>query len=331
MTGRIIRLASLTVLVSAFLRGAADPGTAAFSTRFVAVDTGVSLEVVDWGGNGRPIVLLAGLGATAHVFDSFAKRLTPKYHVFGITRRGFAPSSVPAAGYAADRLGDDVLAVIDRLKVDRPVLIGHSLAGEELSSIGSRHPEKISGLVYLEAAYTYAFYDPSSGDLLIDSIELRNKIDRLVKREFSDESSMIAELLAAVPRFEKDLLDEQKGLPAARPPETATAPPAETAVILPAQAILAGIQKYTRVGAPVLAIFAYPHAFAGMYENDPAGRAKAEAQDITRIDSQAKAVEQGAPAAHIVRIAHAKHMIFTSNESDVVREVEGFVSGLPRA
>jgi len=38
--------------------------------QFVNVEDGVRLEVPDWGGSGRPIVLLAGLGFTAHVFDS---------------------------------------------------------------------------------------------------------------------------------------------------------------------------------------------------------------------------------------------------------------------
>jgi pimeloyl-ACP methyl ester carboxylesterase len=61
----------------------------------------------------------------------------------GITRRGFGASSVPASGYDADRLGDDVFAVLDSLKLSKPVLAGHSMAGEELSSVASRHPERI--------------------------------------------------------------------------------------------------------------------------------------------------------------------------------------------
>jgi pimeloyl-ACP methyl ester carboxylesterase len=51
--------------------------------------------------------------------------------------------------------------VLDQLKINRPVLVGHSLAGEELSSIGSRRPDKVAGLAYLDAAYGYAYYDPS--------------------------------------------------------------------------------------------------------------------------------------------------------------------------
>jgi hypothetical protein len=90
-----------------------DP--ASHKVQFVTVDKDVKLEVLDFGGTGRPLVLLAGGGATAHSFDTFAPKLTPTYHVYAITRRGFGDSSAPATGYEADRLGDDILAVLDAL------------------------------------------------------------------------------------------------------------------------------------------------------------------------------------------------------------------------
>ena len=43
------------------------------SVQFVAVDDGVQLEVLDWGGRGRPVVLLTGAGLTAHVYDDRAQ------------------------------------------------------------------------------------------------------------------------------------------------------------------------------------------------------------------------------------------------------------------
>jgi alpha/beta hydrolase fold len=110
------------------------------TVQFVTVETGVKLEVLDWGGTGRPLVFLAGLGNTAHVFDKFAPKFTGKCHVYGITRGGFGDSSAPTPNgynYSSDRLGDDVLAVIDALSLQKPVLAGHSIAGEELSSIGN--------------------------------------------------------------------------------------------------------------------------------------------------------------------------------------------------
>ena len=62
-----------------------------------------------------------------------------------------------------------MLAVMEALKINRPVLVGHSPAGEEMSSIASRHPEKIAGVVYLDAAYSYAYYAPAIGDPIIDA------------------------------------------------------------------------------------------------------------------------------------------------------------------
>jgi pimeloyl-ACP methyl ester carboxylesterase len=139
-----------------------DPS--AHRTQFVTVDRDVKLEVLDWGGSGRPVLLLAGLGNTAHVFDALAGKLAASYHVYGLTRRGFGASSAPTSGYGADRLADDVLEVIDFLKLNKPVLIGHSIAGEELSSIGSRHAGKVAGLIYVDAGNSYAYYDSTVGD-----------------------------------------------------------------------------------------------------------------------------------------------------------------------
>ncbi len=156
-------LAPVVLLVALFTRNLLAQQPIAWldpsphTSKFVTVEKKVKLEVLDWGGSGRPVVLLAGLGSTAHTFDEFAPKLTPEYHVYGITRRGFGASSAPASGYSADRLGDDILVVLDALKIERPVLIGHSIAGEELSSIGTRYPGRIAGLIYLEAAYESAY------------------------------------------------------------------------------------------------------------------------------------------------------------------------------
>jgi non-heme chloroperoxidase len=213
--------------------------------QFIAVDQDVKLEVLDWGGTGRPLVLLSGLGNTAHIFDKFALKLNATYHVYGITRRGYGESSHPQSGYGADQLGDDVLAVIDALKLNRPVLAGHSIAGEELSSIGSRHPEKVAGLIYLDAGYPYAYYDRSRGNFLIDLQDLRKKLDQMAPgANFgpempTDPRPLIQELLGkSLPAFEKDLREVQKNA-ASMPPPPASTPPPPRPPLAP-MAILAG-------------------------------------------------------------------------------------------
>jgi non-heme chloroperoxidase len=121
--------------------------------KFVPVDNDVQLEVLDWGGSGPALVLLAGLGDTGHVFDDFAPMLTARYRVLAVTRRAHGRSSAPVTGYGFARLADDVVRVIDGVGVGKPVVIGHSFAGEELHVLGARHADTIAGLVYIDAAF----------------------------------------------------------------------------------------------------------------------------------------------------------------------------------
>ena len=125
--------------------------TSGHKVSFVTVEPGVQLEVLDWGGTGETMVLLAGLGNTAHVFDDFAHQFTDRFHVMGITRRGFGRSSQPAGGYdIATRARDDI-KVLDSLNIRAAVLVGHSIAGTELSKIGADYPDRVQKLVYLDS------------------------------------------------------------------------------------------------------------------------------------------------------------------------------------
>jgi non-heme chloroperoxidase len=120
--------------------------------QFVTVAPNVRLEVLDWGGSGEAMVLLTGLGDNAHVFNGFAFQWTPYFHVIGITRRGFLPSSQPEDGYDVGTRAADDIAVLDALQIDRAVFVGHSVAGSELSKIGEAYKGRVDKLVYLDAA-----------------------------------------------------------------------------------------------------------------------------------------------------------------------------------
>jgi len=253
---------------------------------FVAVDENVKLELLDWGGSGRPLVLLAGLGNTAHVFDDFAPKLTSEYHVFGITRRGYGASSVPDSGYSADRLGDDVLAVLDALKLDRPVLVGHSIAGEELSSVGTRHPDRVAGLIYLDAAYTHAYYYRSgTASFMFDLDQLKSKLNQYnPDSSRAERRQLIRELLDhGLPDFEKDLREMEEFLQAA--PAQVTLPPT------PSPDDLANFSAFRSWTARVFGTN-YPEAeLRQMNESSPDGGV-GKHQDKARIRSAIRAGEQ---------------------------------------
>jgi pimeloyl-ACP methyl ester carboxylesterase len=153
-------LAAGSALSAACAADLADPSP--HQIRFVDVAPGVRLEVLDWGGTGRDVVLLAGSGHSAHVYDDFALKLKDCCHVYGITRRGYGASSAPASDYSERRLAQDVVQVIDALGIRRVVLVGHSMAGEELTRIGIDHADRAAGLVYLDAAADLTDFPASS-------------------------------------------------------------------------------------------------------------------------------------------------------------------------
>jgi non-heme chloroperoxidase len=295
--------------------------------RQVAIDSSVSLEVLDWGGTGRPVVLLAGAGNTAHVFDQFATKLVGRYHTYGITRRGFGRSSAPMSGYSADRLADDVLTVLDSLHLAKPVLIGHSIAGEELSSIGSRHPERVAGLVYLDAGYAYAYYDSTQDNTLINMYDVQRKLARL-SPALSPRAleNILNELLTtSLPLMERDMRGWSQRL-AARPDRDVTPPPFARDFV--ADSLFAGEQKFTAIRGPVLAIFAAPREPTAALLKDSVALAKSDSTYLAAVMPQITAFERGTPGARVIRIPHSNHYVFRSNEADVLREVFAFIDGL---
>jgi len=287
------------------------------TSRFVEVQPGVKLEVLDWGGEGQPVVLLAGKGFTAHSFDTFGPKLAAKYHVYGITRRGYGTSSVPVttdANYSANRLADDVVAVINQLKLVRPVLAGHSIAGEELSSIGSRTPEKVAGLVYLDAGYSYAFYDKDQGDLTIDYNSLRHEMEQFTTLQpMKDRKLLLASIADDLARFQKNLEPYNERLSHA--PDNAPGPP-DTVATRVDVAIFRGQQKFSGVTCPVLAIYADPHSFGDQFKGHPEALAAAQAKDKVETSSQANAFQKGNPQATVLRF----QTLITSSSSPMRRK-----------
>jgi non-heme chloroperoxidase len=306
-----------------------DPSS--HTTRFITVDKDVRLEVLDWGGSGRPIVLLAGGGNTAHIFDYLAPKLTAHYHVYGITRRGFGASGYSATDHPADRLGDDVGAVIDALNLNRPILVGHSIAGVELSSIANSHPSRVAGLVYLDAAYSYAF-DNGKGSSSMEIQKLQGPEPPPPSKADLVSFSALQKYYLRVNGFlfpEAELRTQRESTSDGGVGKQLNPP--GTALFMP---LITGTKKYTAIPVPALVIFANPHS-QGVWidENtDPSVRTAAKTY-FTALEAlterQEKSVESGAPTAHVITLPGANHYVFLSNEAEVLQDMHAFLARLP--
>jgi hypothetical protein len=93
----------------------------------------------------------------------------------------------------------------------------------------------------------------------------------------------------------------------------------------PVLRILGGLRKYKDIRVPILALYAFPRS-----SKDVSHFSKTTVEWTgAREAAQANAFEKGVLSAHVVRIAQASHYIFTSNEADVLREMNQFIAQLP--
>ena len=321
LAGPILSIALLTPVYSQQPVPWRDPSPHA--TQFVTVDKSVRLEVLDWGGTGRPVILLAGGGNTAHVFDEFAPKLTANYRVYGITRRGFGASSYAPLHDGADRLGKDILSVIRALKLNKPVLVGHSIAGVELSSVANLAPASIAGVVYLEAAYPYAF-DNGQGPSM-------KAFQELAAPQAPSPAESALKSFRALQKWDAQIYGFR--LPESEFHQTWDLKgPRDFPGSQYLMTILTDIKRYANIPVPALAVFAIPHVPDAWMtaSTDPGVRQAAEAY-FTKLDilaeTQAKAVESAIPSARVVR-RRAMHYIFVSNRADVLREMRSFLASL---
>ena len=146
-----------SVLVSAIVLvsfAAAAPFDDIAAHRVVIVDASThKLECLDWPGAGRPIVMLAGLGSTGHIFDGLAARLSQKHRVVALTRRGIGASEAPSGEFDQVALLEDIRVALDHFSLGQVVLVAHSFGCTEASLFAQAYPERVSAVIYLDGAY----------------------------------------------------------------------------------------------------------------------------------------------------------------------------------
>ena len=109
----------------------------------------VTLHVVDWPGDAPTILAIHGSAQMAHSFGALAERLAPTHRFIGLDLRGHGFSDKPPTGYDLDRHVDDVCGVISAMRLQRPVILGHSAGGAIAAFVAARRD--VAGLVLLEA------------------------------------------------------------------------------------------------------------------------------------------------------------------------------------
>jgi pimeloyl-ACP methyl ester carboxylesterase len=122
----------------------------------VDVAPGVSLHVRCWAAPGVPFVLVHGLASNARVWDGVAARLAGRgLPAYAVDLRGHGESDRPQTGYDTETAAADVAALIERLRLDRPVLAGQSWGGNVVAELAARRPGLVRGLALLDGGWLH--------------------------------------------------------------------------------------------------------------------------------------------------------------------------------
>jgi pimeloyl-ACP methyl ester carboxylesterase len=292
---------------------------------FVSVAPDVRLEVLDWGGSGPPLVFLSGLQDVAHGFDDLAPEFTKDHHVLAVTRRGYGASSHPKGGYDLAGRVADLRAVLDSLGLQRVALVGHSIAGDELTAFAGRYPARVTSLVYLDAAYDHSNLQQMLGQFPApppmqprDSASPR-AVQAYLQRAYG--MHIPEAQLRAIARY-----DSSGHLVAD------VTPPTIDSLILTG----CGHPNYAAVRAPALVIYAvvdsvgqiFPFYSALDAPHQDAARRFTAALQRWAVTERARVARELA-SAQLLELHGANHYVFDSNRSEVIRAMRAFLESLP--
>jgi non-heme chloroperoxidase len=337
-----LRLRSVaTVLLAAHALGtplASQPGPpwrdpSPHQVRWITVDSSVRLELLDWGGSGPPLVLL-GCYLSAHAYDEFGPKLTNRFHVYGITRRGIGASDKPTAGYDVQRSVDDLREVLDTLGLQKSLVLGTSCAGQVQTLFAAQNTERVLGLVYLDGASdpttTAAEYSPPMPDLAA--------LPRQVAPMAGLDTSSFEAYRLALRRTRGFAFPEaelRQGF--AANPDGSMGEPLLSPAIRRAITIDARIRPdYSRLRAPVLAIYQAQPPFDDLardyvIHHDEERAALRQMYDATRAlyTLWQRQLLAAVPTARVVELPGANVFMFLTHEADVLREIRAFAATLP--
>ena len=122
---------------------------------------GCPINVEVEGPQGAPVLMLSNsLGTTLHMWDAQVAPFTQHFRLVRYDRRGHGKSGVPKGPYTMERLGRDVLAVLDGLGVKKFNWCGLSMGGMVGQWLGANAPERVERLVLTN---TSSFFPDKNG------------------------------------------------------------------------------------------------------------------------------------------------------------------------
>ncbi|CAI7591986.1 unnamed protein product [Penicillium manginii] len=97
--------------------------------------------------NGHTIIFIHGLGSSQNYYYPVIPHLTEKHRCITVDTYGAARSPYTNDSISIPGIADDVIGMLDTLRVPKAIVVGHSMGGLVVTELGSRYPDRVQGVV----------------------------------------------------------------------------------------------------------------------------------------------------------------------------------------
>jgi len=121
---------------------------------YAITDDGVKLYCEETG-TGTPVIFVHEFAGDYRSWEPQVRHFGRRYRVISFNARGYPPSDVPeaASAYSQNRATDDIVAVLDHLRIERAHIVGLSMGGFATLHFGFRHPTRARSLTVAGCGY----------------------------------------------------------------------------------------------------------------------------------------------------------------------------------
>ena len=117
---------------------------------------GLTLNCLDYGGEGTPLLFLHGGSAHAHWWDFVAPAFVNDFHVLALDQRGHGESEWPAEwGYGSRHYASDLDQVLDQWGFGAPIVVGHSMGAHNVLVYAAAHSDKLRAMIAIDSPADY--------------------------------------------------------------------------------------------------------------------------------------------------------------------------------
>lgn len=161
-------------------------------------------------GDGEPLVLISGLGASAVVWEPIIPIFSRDYKVIVFDNRGVGRTDAPVMTYSMEMMADDISGLLEKIGIKQAIIYGTSMGGAVAQFFAIRHPQKVIKLI-LQSTSCLGSHAVMASDEVLEYLENQAKT---AVRDESPLPGVTPEFADNNPEIVKELRERMQRYPA---------------------------------------------------------------------------------------------------------------------